>query len=58
VLDIRRIGEICRASTLRSRSQLHVLPVDSELLGKREEEESLFGNQEQEDIDGTGEVEN
>jgi hypothetical protein len=35
---------------------LPFLPVD--LLGTREEEESRSDNQEQEDIDGTGEVEN
>jgi hypothetical protein len=38
-----------------SRSQLCFLPVD--FLGTREEEESRSDNQEQEDIDGTGEVE-
>jgi len=37
------------------RGQLHILPV--EFLGTREEEESRSDNQEQEDIDGTGEVE-
>jgi hypothetical protein len=35
---------------------LHFLPV--EFLGTREEEESRSDNQEQEDIDGAGEVEN
>jgi hypothetical protein len=40
---------------LRSRSQLYFLP--AEFLGTREEEEFRSGNQEQEDIDGTGEVE-
>jgi hypothetical protein len=39
---------------LRSRSQLYFLPV--ELLGTREEEEFRSDDQ-QEDIDGTGEVE-
>jgi hypothetical protein len=54
VLEIRRVGDRCRASTLRSRSQLYFLPV--ELLGTREEEEFRSDDQ-QEDIDGTGEVE-
>jgi hypothetical protein len=34
---------------------LHFLPVES--LGTREEEQSRSDNQEQEDIDGTGEIE-
>ena len=56
--DILRVGENCRASifTRRLRDQFHhVLFVES--LGAREEEESRSDNQEQEDIDGTGEVE-
>ena len=55
VLELRSVGDNCRASTLMGRGQLHILPV--EFLGTREEEESRSDNQEQEDIDGTGEVE-
>jgi hypothetical protein len=54
VLEIRRVGENCRASIFL-RSRLYFLLV--ELLGTREEEESRSDNQEQEDIDGAGEVE-
>ena len=54
-MELRRVRDNCRASTLRSRSQLYFLPI--EFLGTREEEESRSDNQEQEDIDGTGEVE-
>jgi hypothetical protein len=55
MLVIRRVGESFRASIL-FRSQLYFLLV--ELPETREEEESRSGDQEQEDIDGTGEVEN
>jgi hypothetical protein len=57
VLDIRRVGENCRASIfLRRLNQFYYfLLVKS--FGSREEEESRSDNQEQEDIDGTGEVE-
>jgi hypothetical protein len=55
-LDIRRVGENCRASIFSKRlSQFYFLHV--ELPGTREEEESGSDHQEQEDIDGTGEVE-
>jgi hypothetical protein len=55
VLELRRVGDNSRASTLRSRSHLYFLPVES--LGTREEEESRSDDQEQEDVDETGEVE-
>ena len=58
---IRRVGESCSASSSASsflRSQLYFLLVRVELLDTREEEESRSGDQEQEGIDGTGEVEN
>jgi len=55
VLESRRVGDSCGASTLGSRSQLYFLPV--ELHGTREEEESRSDSQEQEDIDDTGEIE-
>ena len=54
VLEFRRDGKICRASIIL-RGQFYILLV--ELPGTREEEESRSNNQEQEDIDGTGEVE-
>jgi hypothetical protein len=55
VLELRHVGDNSRASALRSRSHLYFLPVES--LGTREQEESWSDDQEQEDIDGTGEVE-
>ena len=54
VLAIRRVRKNCRASTFL-RSRLYFLLV--EMLGAREEEESWSDDQEQEDIDGAGEVE-
>jgi len=54
VFELRRVEDNCRASTLRTKSQLYFLPVW--FLGTREEE-SRPDNQEHEDIDGTGEVE-
>jgi hypothetical protein len=55
VLELRRVGGNHRASTLSS--QLYFLLRVVEFLGTREEKESRSDNQEQEDIDGTGEVE-
>lgn len=53
---IRRVGETCRASIFLG-SQLYFLLL-VELLETREEEESGSGDQEQEGINSTGEVEN
>jgi hypothetical protein len=53
VSEFRRVGENCRASTLRSKFYFRL----GELLRTGKEEEPRSENQEQEDIDGTGEVE-
>ena len=57
-LDIRRAREKCRASISlrRLRNQFYYVWL-VESLRAREEEESRSDNQEQDDIDGTGEVE-
>ncbi len=52
MLEFRFVGESCRTSTLRS--QFYFL---THFIGTREEKEFRSNNQEQEDIDGTGEVE-
>jgi hypothetical protein len=54
VLESRRVGENCRASTLRSKFYFRL--GDWEFLRTGKEEDSRSDNQEQEDIDGTGEV--
>ena len=54
---MRRVGEICQASTLRSQLYFRFRLVVVELLGAREEEELRSDGQEQEHIDGAGEVE-
>ena len=56
---MRRVGENCQASTLMTQSyfQLWLVVIVVELLGTREKEKLRSDDQEQEDIDGTGEVE-
>ena len=56
MLEFLNLRDNSRASTLSSGSQLDSFPV--EFPGTREEEESRSDNQEQKDIDGTGEIEN
>jgi hypothetical protein len=53
VLDIFGVGENCWASALRFQFHFGL----GEFLGTAEEEELRSGNEEQEDIDGTREVE-
>jgi len=55
VLESRRVGDNCRASTFRSK--FHFLLDDWEFLRTGKEEDSRSDSQEQEDVDGTGEVE-
>jgi hypothetical protein len=54
LLELRGIGEKCRARTLKSKFYFRL----GEFLRTGKEEESRSDNQEQEDIDGTGEVKN
>lgn len=54
VIEFLRVGEICRASIIL-RSQLYFL--FAKLPGTREEKEFRSNDEEQEDIDRTGEVE-
>ena len=53
MLEFRRVGGSCRAS-LRSKFYFRL----GEFLGTGKEEESRSDDQEQDDIDGTGKIEN
>jgi len=55
--EIRRVGEHCPVSTLRS--EFYIRRLDEFLrIRTGKEEESRSDNQEQGDVDGTGKVEN
>jgi len=55
--EIRRVGEHCPVSTLRS--EFYIRRLDKFLrIRTGKEEESRSDNQEQRDVDGTGKVEN
>ena len=57
VLEIRDVGENCRASTLSSRFLFYFELGLGKFLGTGEEEEFRSDNREEDNIDGTGKVE-